>query len=135
MEFIKKNIVSICLFLLTAIGGLVWSFIQKGAEAEFNEKVEKVLSDKIQSRDFMNNVMETDYMKEYKIIQQRKMVTVMLNSNDSARVKFSAKLSAKTGLTVDALVDSLAARVQEKQWTESEIIELIRKYNRRMISL
>ena len=135
MEFIKKNIVSICLFLLTAIGGLVWSFIQKGAEAEFNEKVEKVLSDKIQSRDFMNNVMETDYMKEYKIIQQRKMVTVMLNSNDSSRVKFSAKLSAKTGLTVDALVDSLAARVQEKQWTESEIIELIRKYNRRMISL
>lgn len=135
MEFIKKNIVSICLFLLTAIGGVVWSFIQKGAEVEFNEKVEKVLSDKIQSRDFMNNVMETDYMKEYKIIQQRKMVTVMLNSNDSARVKFSAKLSAKTGLTVDALVDSLAARVQEKQWTEGEIIELIRKYNRRMISL
>jgi hypothetical protein len=135
MDFIKKNIVSICLFLLTAIGGLVWSFIQKGAEAEFNEKVEQVLTNKIQSRDFMNDVMETDYMKEYKVIQQRRMVTVMLNSNDSSRVKFSAKLSAKTGLTVEALVDSIAARVHEKQLGEKEIVELIRKYNRRMISL
>jgi hypothetical protein len=116
MDFIKKNIVSICLFLLTAIGGLVWSFIQKGAEVEFNEKVEQVLTSKIKSRDFMNDVMETDYMKEYKIIQQR-------------------RLSAKTGLTVEALVDSLAARVHEDIWTEKEIVELIRKYNRRMVRL
>jgi len=135
MEFLKKNLVSIILFLITTIGGLVWSFIQKGAELEFKEKVSTVLEEKINSKDFMSGVMASDYMKEYKVTQQRKMVTVMLNSKDSGRVKFSAKLSAKTGLTVDALVDSLAARVQEDQWTEQEIIELIRRYNRRMISL
>jgi hypothetical protein len=135
MDFIKKNFVSLIGWFLVIVGGLVWNFIQKGAEVEFNEKVEQVLTSKIKSRDFMNNVMETDYMKEYKVIQQRKMVTVMLNSNDSSRVKFSAKLSAKTGLTVEALVDSLAARVHEDVWTEKEIVELIRKYNRRMVRL
>jgi len=135
MEFVKKNIVSLGLFLISITGGVVWSFVQKGAELEFKEKVEQVLSDKIQSRDFMSDVMDSDYMKEYKVIQQKRMVTVMLNSNDSSRVKFSAKLSAKTGLTSDALVDSLAARIQEKQWSEKEIVELIRKYNRRMVNL
>lgn len=135
MEFLKKNIVSIALFLLTAIGGTVWAWIQKGAEVEFKEKVSNVLEDAIQSKDFMDKVMKSDYMKEYKIIQQRKMVTVMMNSNDSARVKFSAKLSAKTGLTVDALIDSLSNRVHEKNLTERDVVRLIRQYNRQLISL
>ena len=135
VDFIKKNIVSVILFLITSLGGLTWALIQKGAEAEFKEKVSKILIEKIESKDFMDKVMRSEYMREYKVIQQRKMVTVMLNSNDSNRVKFSAKLSAKTGLTVDALVDSLAARVQEKNLTEKQVVELIRKYNRRMISL
>jgi len=131
-SFIKNNLVSIVLFLLTAVGGTVWALIQKGAEAEFKTKVSTVLEEAIQSKDFMDKVMKSEYMREYKIIQQRKMVTVMMNSNDSTRVKFSAKLSAKTGLTVDALVDSLAARVQEKNLTEKQVVELIRKYNRQL---
>ena len=131
-SFIKNNLVSIVLFLLTALGGTVWALIQKGAEAEFKTKVSTVLEEAIQSKDFMDKVMKSEYMREYKIIQQRKMVTVMMNSNDSTRVKFSAKLSAKTGLTVDALVDSLAARVQEKNLTEKQVVELIRKYNRQL---
>lgn len=135
MEFLKKNIVSIALFLLTAIGGTVWAWIQKGAEVEFKEKVSNVLEEAIQSKDFMDKVMESDYMTEYKIIQQRKMVTVMMNSNDSARVKFSAKLSAKTGLTVDALIDSLSNRVHEKNLTERDVVRLIRQYNRQLVRL
>ena len=131
-SFIKNNLVSIVLFLLTALGGTVWALIQKGAEAEFKTKVSTVLEEAIQSKDFMDKVMKSEYMREYKIIQQRKMVTVMMNSNDSTRVKFSAKLSSKTGLTVDALVDSLAARVQEKNLTEKQVVELIRKYNRQL---
>ena len=135
MEFLKKNIVSIGLFLITALGGTVWALLQKGAEAEFKEKVAAVMEEKINSKDFMSDVMSSEYMKEYKVIQQRQMVTVMLNSNDSSRVKFSSKLSAKTGLTVDALVDSLSARVHEDTWTEEEIIKLIRLYNRQMVRL
>jgi Na+-translocating ferredoxin:NAD+ oxidoreductase RnfG subunit len=130
VHFLKKHIISISLFLLTAIGGTVWAWIQKGAEAEFKENVQTVINEAIQSKDFMDKVMKSEYMKEYKIIEQRKMVTVMLNSNDSNRVKFSAKLSAKTGLTVEALIDSLANRVHEKNLSEREVIELIRRYNR-----
>jgi len=135
MELLKKNVVSIVLFLITSLGGLCWALIQKGAEVEFKDKVANVIEEKINSKDFMDKVMTSNYMKEYKVIQRKQMITVMLNSNDSTRVKFSAKLSAKTGLTVDALVDSLAARVQEKQWTEREIVELIRMYNRRIAIL
>lgn len=135
MEWIKKNIISLIGWFIIVVGGLIWGLIQKGAEVEFNERVSKIMTEKVKSRDFMSNVMASDYMKEYKIIEQKKTVTMMLNSNDSNRVKFSAKLSAKTGLTVDALVDSLAARVQEDVWTEEELVELIRKYNRRMITL
>jgi hypothetical protein len=109
--------------------------LESGAKAEFKEEVSKVIDQKVQSRDFMANVMKSEYMKEYKIIQQRQMITVMLNSNDSSRVKFSAKLSAKTGLTIDALVDSLSARVHENNLTKKEVIELIRLYNRQMVRL
>jgi len=133
-SFIKNNLVSIVLFLLTALGGTVWALIQKGAEAEFKTKVSTVLEEAIQSKDFMDKVMKSEYMREYKIIQQRKMVTVMMNSNDSTRVKFSAKLSSKTGLTVDALVDSLVARVQEKNWSERDLILLIRRHSYREVT-
>lgn len=135
MDWIKKNIISFVGWLVILVGGLVWGLIEKGAEVEFENKVSTVLEKHINSKDFMDKVMKSEYMTEYKVIQQKKMVTVMMNSSDSSRVKFSAKLSAKTGLTVDALVDSLAARVKEDNWTEEEIVELIRKYNRRMITL
>ncbi len=134
-DFIKKNLVSIVLFLLTALGGVVWTWIQKGAEAEFKDKVSTILEEAIESKDFMDKVMKSDYMTEYKVIQQKKMVTVMMNSNDSTRVKFSAKLSAKTGLTVDALIDSLANRVHEKTLTERDVVRLIRQYNRQLVRL
>ena len=40
MDFLKKNIVTIVLFFLTAIGGYTWTLIQKGSEATINEKID-----------------------------------------------------------------------------------------------
>jgi hypothetical protein len=135
MEFIKKHIITICLFLLATVGNYVWSLIQEGGKAEFKTEVKAVMLEAINSHDFMNGVMNTNYMKEYKTINEIRMTKVILNGNDSNRVKMSAALSAKTGLTTEAIVDSLSVIILERNYPKKcvdkrEVQDIIRQSRR-----
>ena len=65
MEFIKKNILVFVLFLLTAIGGSVWGLIQKGGEAEFNEKIDARINSKIQDGKLVQILLQSDEIKKF----------------------------------------------------------------------
>jgi hypothetical protein len=137
MEFVKKHIITISLFLLATLGNYVWALIQEGGKAEFKTEVKAVMLEAINSHDFMDGVMNTNYMKEYKTINEIRMTKVILNGTDSNRVKMSAALSAKTGLTTEAIVDSLAVIILERNFQKDcvdkyEVKELIRQGNRRI---
>ena len=137
MEFIKKHIITIGLFLLATVGNYVWSLIQEGGKAEFKTEVKAVMMEAIKSHDFMDGVMNTNYMKEYKAISEIKMTKTILNSKDSNRVKLSAAISAKTGLTPEAIIDSISVIILERNYQKvcldrNEVKELIRQGNRRI---
>jgi len=134
-DFIKNNLVTVVLWAVTGLCLLIWGLIQKGAALEFKENVTTVIEEKLQSKDFMDKVMTSDYMKEYQTIQKLKTVREVVKEVDSENVDFLKVLSLKTGLTQAALTDSLAERATEKRITESQVVELIRKYNRRMVRL
>jgi hypoxanthine-guanine phosphoribosyltransferase len=131
MEILKKYGINI----LMAIAMVVWGWIQKGATLEFKEKVGEVMTEKINSKDFMDKVMTSSYMKEYKEVEKLKTLKEVVKVVDSEKVDFIQVLSLKTGLTKDAISDSLAERIGEKRLTEKQVVELIRKYNRRMVRL
>jgi len=131
MEILKKYGINI----LMAIAMVVWGWIQKGATLEFKEKVGEVMTEKINSKDFMDKVMTSSYMKEYKEVEKLKTLKEVVKVVDSEKVDFIQVLSLKTGLTKEAITDSLAERIGEKRLSEGQIVELIRKYNRRMVRL
>lgn len=137
MDFIKKHIITIGLFLLATVGNYTWSLIQEGGKAEFKTEVKAVMMEAINSHDFMDGVMNTNYMKEYKTINEIRMTKVILNGKDSNRVKLSAALSAKTGLNPEAVIDSLSVILLERNYPKkcvdkNEVKELIRQGNRRI---
>jgi hypothetical protein len=137
VDFVKKHIITIALFLLATIGNYVWSLIQEGGKAEFKTEVKAVMIEAINSHDFMDGVMNTNYMKEYKTINEIRMTKVILNGSDSNRVKMSAALSAKTGLNPEAVIDSLSVIILERNFAKkcvdkNEVKELIRQGNRRI---
>lgn len=135
MELIKKHIVTLVLFLLATVGTYTLNLIQKGGQAEFKEEVREVMIEAINSHDFMDGVMTTKYMKEFKTINEVRMTKVILNSKDSNRVKMSAAISAKTGYTPEAIIDSISVMILErgipsKELTREDVIQIIKQSRR-----
>jgi len=120
--------------IISIIAMWIWGLIAEGNEAIFKDEVENVVIELIESHDFMEGVMTTDYMVKYKTANEIRIINETLNSKDSIRVKFSAMLSAKTGLTVESIADSIAVMILDKRnnkriLSEEEVVSLIKKYN------
>jgi hypothetical protein len=133
MEFIKKNIIAICLFLLTTVGGFTWNLIKKGGDVEFNEKVEAVVSNQLKSAEFMTKVMNSPFMIDYKKQQRAELIKEALHK-DSSKVKMSSYLSLKTGMTKTSVMDSLVVLLhgmkRGRPINENECILITKKYIR-----
>lgn len=65
MELVKKNIVSICLFLLSVLGGFTWTLIQKGSEATINEKIDARIEAKLSDAHLIEMLLNTNKIKEF----------------------------------------------------------------------
>lgn len=136
----KNNIKAILIGFATMILGGVGTYLivvfNKGLDAEKKEFIKEVVIELVESRDFMeNNVMGSDYMKKKQATEKLKTISIITQKVDSNQIDYFGILSEKTGLTKTALVDSLAERVGENRLTERQVVELIRKYNRRMVRL
>jgi hypothetical protein len=143
MEWIKKNMISLIGWFVVLVAGLVWGLIQKGAETEAKEHVVQIVTELVNSKDFMDNAMNTDYMKKYKTEEKLKTMKEVVQVVNEEGIDLLGVISLKTGKTKEACADSLARRIdfvcphQQTLSPEQEdaVVKLIRLYNRRAIQL
>jgi len=101
----------LCVFLIAKWDYVVKTFNygkETKADIEFNNKLDSALTLKIQSKDFMSKVMTSPFMIDYKRDQHNEFINESLRK-DSSKVKMSAYLSLKTGMTNEAVMDSLVS--------------------------
>lgn len=132
---------AICVIIVTSLVAKWDSIVathDKGEIIERREETKKDIMAIMSEHAFFDTLMNTKPMLEYRAKQTVILTTQMLNSKDSNRVKFSALLSSATGMTLEALVDTLAVMVNErraykpkKEWSERDIILLIRRHSYR----
>lgn len=65
MEFIKKNGLVLILFIITSVGGYIWTLTQKGAEAEFNEKIDSRINSKMQDGRLVQILLQSKEIKKF----------------------------------------------------------------------
>lgn len=65
MEFIKKNIITLVLVVLGAIGTFTWNLIQKGGEAEINEKIDSRINSKIQDGKLVQVLLQSKEISKF----------------------------------------------------------------------
>lgn len=136
----KKWLVGAIILLVVTKSEYFYDMIQFGEETKKNTEIKNLIKDELRyhttgdgSHDFMDSLMNSKYMNSYKIVQQQKLITYVMNSEDSTRLKMSAKLAQKTGMNIDAMIDTLAVMIVrnnkgEKYLTKKDAIPLIRQY-------
>jgi hypothetical protein len=137
-----KIIGAICgilvLTLVTKYEAIVETF-DKGTVIERQEETKSDIMEIMSQEAFFDSLMVTKPMVKYRAKQTVILTKQMLNSKDSNRVKFSARLSQATGMTLEALVDTLAVMVNERRihkmplqrWKEQDLILLIKRHSYR----
>jgi len=100
MDFLKKNIVTIVLFLLTAIGGYTWTLIQKGSEATINEKIDarvmKIMTSPVAVKRFLSLPEVKGAIEEAKREAREEAL-----KEDEGLVNFETRVSMEMGVFPD----------------------------------
>ena len=65
MEFLKKHIITLVLVDLGAIGTFTWNLIQKGGEAEINEKIDSRINSKIQDGKLVQVLLQSKEISKF----------------------------------------------------------------------
>ena len=65
MEFLKKHIITLILVILGAIGTFTWNLIQKGGEAEINEKIDSRINSKIQDGKLVQVLLQSKEISKF----------------------------------------------------------------------
>jgi len=65
MEFLKKHIITLVLVVLGAIGTFTWNLIQKGGEAEINEKIDSRINSKIQDGKLVQVLLQSKEISKF----------------------------------------------------------------------
>lgn len=65
MEFLKKHIITLVLVILGAIGTFTWNLIQKGGEAEINEKIDSRINSKIQDGKLVQVLLQSKEISKF----------------------------------------------------------------------
>lgn len=118
MEFIKKNGLVLILFIITSIGGYVWTLTQKGAEAEFNEKIDARINSKLQNGRLVQVLLQSKEITKFtkdagESIRNEVIKDVM--RKDTNKVSLRAIIGKGTKLRDEDVPDA--------------IIEMINDYN------
>ena len=111
----KKWLVAAIILIATTKGEAIYNQFNSGVaiqeEISFNHKVDSVaslsISNKLKSPQFMLGLMNSPWMIDYKRKERDDMIKEALHK-DSSKVKMSASLSLKTGMTKASVIDSMA---------------------------
>lgn len=110
MELIKNNLVSIVLFLLTVLGGFTWSLIQKGGEAEFKERVEAIIKEKMDDAHIIQTLLESKQVQEFTDDAGQEIRNAIIEDvtrQDSNKINQNAFLGKELGIRDEAVTPLL----------------------------
>lgn len=110
MELIKNNLVSIVLFLLTVLGGFTWSLIQKGGEAEFKERVESIIKEKMDDAHIIQTLLESKQVKQFTDDAGKEIRNAIIEdvtAKDSNKINQNAYLGKELGIRDEAVTPLL----------------------------
>ena len=111
----KKWLVAAIILIATTKGEAIYNQFNTGVQIQeeivFNHKVDSLsaitLSEKLHSPEFMIDLMSSPWMIDYKRKERNDLIKSSLH-RDSSKVKMSASLSLKTGMTKSSVIDSVA---------------------------
>ena len=126
--------------VLIFTGDKVWGYIEKGAEADFKDTVIQIVKAESQKAEFMQGVMTSPYMIDYKA-QQTKLTVERIIKRDTNRVGLRSIIGIGTGIRNEFVSDTIVDVILDRRkprvvgLTEAQCIELIKKYYRKTIRL
>jgi hypothetical protein len=113
MEFIKKHIITIGLFLLATVGNYTWNLIQKGGEVEINNTIDKRFTELMMNPAMVKMFLDQDGVKDF-AKNQREEAKKEAMKEDEGSVNFETKTAIEMGVR-----DNQAAKeigVLYKEW-------------------
>ena len=134
MELLKKHIITIVLIAVTAIGGTVWTLIQKGSEATFNEKVDARIKLSMSNSHLIDMLLKTDKIKEFteragRQIEDRIIEDVI--KKDSVKISTRAFIGSSIGIRDEQVLPLMAKLLKDykdgKITTTNNLDSLIRR--------
>lgn len=107
MNIDKKYLISFTLFLLTVIGGFTWKLIEKGGEAEFNEKVEAIIQKKMSDSKLINTLLKSEQVEKFKEEAGQELKNSIL-SLDTSKLSIPSYLGKELGIRDEDVLPFLA---------------------------
>jgi hypothetical protein len=142
MEVIKKNIISIVLFLLTIVGGFTWSLIQKGGQAEFNEAVDARINEKLENPIFVKMLLSHPEVLNFTDDAGMKIRNAIIEDvmkKDTNKISMRSFLGKEVGVRDEKVLPLMAALLKAfdegKLMTEDDVEALIKKRRSRHVKL
>ena len=129
MTIDKKYLITFGLFLLTAIGGFTWKLIEKGGEAEFNEKVEAIIQKKMSDSELINTLLNSEQVERFKEDAGQDLKNSIL-SLDTSKLNISSYLGKELGIRDEDVLPFLAEfmkQVKEGKIATKEDVEKVEK--------
>jgi len=123
-----------------AVQAVVGNVFQRGAKEEMKDFIVEVITEKTNSKDFMEGVMNNKTMTEIRAVEKLKTIHTILTTKDSSNVDYMKILSENTGKTTSAILDSVTVLIKRMEYkykyiTEEECVVLIKRHTRRTLGL
>ena len=106
-----KNLLNISKIMGAVVSILVacWFFGEPFLEDYIDLRLDQKVIEKTTSDEFLNTIMTSPFMIDYKRHEKEETIKEALHKGDSTKVKLSANLIAKTGMNKEAMAVTLAS--------------------------
>ena len=110
MDYVKKNITTVVLFLLATLGTFTWNLIQKGSEVEINQKIDARIDDKIKNGGLVQVLLQSKEITKFtdeagKNIRDQVVKNIM--RKDTNKVSLRAIIGKGTKLRDEDVPDAI----------------------------
>jgi len=129
MTIDKKYLIPVLISILTIIGGFTWKLIEKGGEAEFNEKVEAIIQKKMSDSELINTLLNSEQVEKFKEDAGQDLKNSIL-SLDTSKLNISSYLGKELGIRDEDVLPFLAEfmkQVKEGKIATKEDVEKVEK--------
>jgi len=110
MEILKKNAITLVLFVVATVGTFTWNLIQKGGEVEINEKIDARIDQKIKTGGLVRVLLQSKEIEKFtdeagKTIHDQVVKNIM--RKDTNKVSLRAIIGKGTKLRDEDVPDAI----------------------------